>query len=45
MSEHHEGPDSLESMAFQLLLQKVAGLERAMASLTAQAVPLFTWRY
>jgi hypothetical protein len=33
MAEPHEGPDSLESMAFQLLLQKVTALERAMQSI------------
>ena len=33
MPEPHEGPDSLEGMAFQLLLQKVTGLERAMQSI------------
>src|SRR5262249_34213256 len=33
MPAPHEGPDSLEAMAFQLLLQKVTNLERAMASM------------
>jgi hypothetical protein len=30
MPEPHEGPDSLEGMAFQLILQKLVGLERAL---------------
>ena len=30
MPEPHEGPDGLESMAFQLLLHKITSLERAM---------------
>jgi hypothetical protein len=30
MPEPHEGPDGLESMAFQLLLHKITNLERAM---------------
>jgi hypothetical protein len=33
MPEPQDGPDSLEAMAFQLLLQKVTNLERAMASM------------
>jgi hypothetical protein len=33
MPEPQERQDSVESMAFQLLLQKVTGLERAMASI------------
>ena len=28
--EPHEGPDSLEGLAFQLILQKLVGLERAI---------------
>jgi hypothetical protein len=30
MPEPHEGPDSLEGLAFQLILQKLVGLERTM---------------
>jgi hypothetical protein len=33
MPEPHEGPDGLEAMAFELLLHKVTGLERAMQSI------------
>ena len=33
MADEHEGPDGLESMAFQLLLHKMTGLEHAMQSL------------
>jgi len=33
MAEDRDGPDSIESMAFQLLLQKMTSLERAMESL------------
>jgi hypothetical protein len=33
MPAHEDGPDSLEGMAFQLLLQKVTGLERSMQSI------------
>jgi hypothetical protein len=33
MPEPPEGPDSLEGMAFQLILHKLATLERAMASM------------
>ena len=30
MPEPHEGPDSLEGLAFQLILQKLVSLERAI---------------
>jgi hypothetical protein len=30
MAEPHEGPDGLEGLAFQLILQKLLSLERAM---------------
>src|SRR5437870_12976436 len=30
MAEPHEGPDGLEGLAFQLILQKLMSLERAM---------------
>jgi len=30
MAETHEGPDGLEGLAFQLILQKLLSLERAM---------------
>ena len=30
MTEPREGPDSLEGLAFQLILQKLVGLERAI---------------
>ena len=33
MPEPPEGPDSLEGMAFQLILHKLTTLERAMASM------------
>ena len=33
MADEHEGPDGLESMAFQVLLHKMTGLEHAMQSL------------
>ena len=33
MAEPHEGPDSLEGMAFQLLLHKVTGVEQAMRAI------------
>ena len=30
MAEPHEGPDGLEGLAFQLILQKLLSLERAL---------------